>query len=134
MQICDVCGNPFDGARCPYCDTIGIAETKYVTVNLEHGKPTVADAEQKLTNAIHSARMNGVRILRIVHGYGSSGRGGAIRSMVRRNLADLEQFGSVQSVVFGEDTYSKATLLHNYPKASVIDKQKNPGETLVEFR
>ncbi len=47
-------------------------------VNLEAGMPTVDVARIHLNMALCSAKANRVKVLKLIHGYGSSGRGGAI--------------------------------------------------------
>lgn len=53
------------------------------TVNLEAGRPTVAVARQLMLSRLRTARAGGVRVVKLIHGYGSSGAGGAIRAWVR---------------------------------------------------
>ena len=56
-----------------------------------------------LPGAIEGARVRGVRIFKVVHGYGSSGVGGKIRRRVRTGAAKLVEAGKLKGVVFGED-------------------------------
>ena len=55
-------------------------------VNLKGDRPTVEEARQRLREVIDAALVSGIEILKIVHGYGSSGTGGAIRDAVRASL------------------------------------------------
>lgn len=45
-------------------------------INLEDGKPTVADALDLLKSSIGKAKSGNVGCLYIIHGYGSSEKGG----------------------------------------------------------
>ncbi len=65
--------------------------------------PSAEAAWTHLQGAIDGARLRGVRILKVVHGYGSSGVGGKIRRRVRAGAAKLLEAGKLQGVVFGED-------------------------------
>ena len=56
-------------------------------VNLEAGMPTVDVARTHLNMALRSAKANRVKVLKLIHGYGSSGRGGAIWGDVVAELA-----------------------------------------------
>jgi hypothetical protein len=49
------------------------------TVNLEEGLPSVEQARTRLVSEITSARSAGTRLLKVIHGYGSSGVGGDLR-------------------------------------------------------
>lgn len=46
-------------------------------VNLEAGMPTVDMARTHLNMTLRSAKANRVKVLKLIHGYGSSGKGGA---------------------------------------------------------
>mgnify|MGYP002514787730 CR=1 FL=1 len=67
---------------------------QYLTVNLEAGHPTVEMARTHLNMAIRSAKANGTRVLKLIHGYGSSGKGGSIRSDVQAQLRRKKQGSS----------------------------------------
>ena len=56
-------------------------------VNLEAGMPTVDMARTHLNMTLRSAKANRVKVLKLIHGYGSSGKGGAIRADVLAQLA-----------------------------------------------
>lgn len=73
------------------------------TVNLEAGMPTVSVAIERLGHELTAAKARGVRALKIIHGYGSSGTGGAIKSAVHRTLAQKQRSGAISAYVKGED-------------------------------
>ncbi len=72
-------------------------------VNLEDGMPTVEIARNRLSNALQSARVRGDKVVKIIHGYGSSGKGGAIKADVQRFLAEKQRLGTIKGYVKGED-------------------------------
>ena len=72
-------------------------------VNLELGMPTVENAKSKLDQALRSARARRLPWVKIIHGYGSSGKGGAIKREVHRALAAKLTRGEIQGFVPGED-------------------------------
>lgn len=47
-------------------------------------------------------------LLKIVHGYGSTGKGGDIRIAVQKRLRELVDTEQIQACIFGED-WSKST-------------------------
>jgi Smr domain len=84
-------------------------------VNLEEGFPTREQALQKLTSAIARAKRDGITVLKIIHGYGSTGVGGILRPVIRSFLRQEKEAGSIALFVNGEsfssfDARSKALL------------------------
>lgn len=71
-------------------------------VNLEAGKPFADAAVKRLTYELHNSRRQGVTVLKIIHGYGSTGTGGRIRTESRRYLERLKKKGDVADVIIGE--------------------------------
>lgn len=76
-------------------------------VNLEAGYPTTEEAISKMTNCISSFKRQGSRAILLVHGYGSSGQGGAIRTAIRRKLKERSMCGLIRAVCPGEEWYIK---------------------------
>lgn len=72
-------------------------------VNLEAGMPTVATAQSLLSQSLRTAKAGGAHLVKLIHGYGSTGKGGAIRSAVRRELADRKRRGQIAAYIPGED-------------------------------
>lgn len=147
MRVCTVCGNEFEsgGYVCPYCASTLEGEEKrsgprvfvHRTVNLESGKPQVEQALLHLQTALEEARRLGVRVLTIIHGYGSSGRGGAIRDESRKLLDHLCSRGELQRVIAGEEFHRRngqvKDLLRRYPQlaANTNLNRANRGVTLA---
>lgn len=71
-------------------------------VNLEAGLPYVDQAIKRLTFEIHHSRKLGCTALKIIHGYGSSGTGGRIRTESRKYLARLKGQGTIRDFLPGE--------------------------------
>lgn len=78
------------------------ALSKLREVNLEHGMPFVDQAMKRLTFEIHHSRGLGCSVLKIIHGYGSSGTGGKIRTASRKYLTQLKSRGEIQDFIPGE--------------------------------
>jgi adenine specific DNA methylase Mod len=49
------------------------------------------------------ARSSGEKVIKFVHGYGSTGEGGEIRIAVQKELIQQLTSGRLTSVIFGED-------------------------------
>lgn len=73
------------------------------TVNLEEGRPTVNVGLLRLDHALASARAEGATLLKLIHGYGSSGAGGRLREEVWKALDRLQRDGSIAGFIPGED-------------------------------
>ena len=71
-------------------------------INLEIGRPFVDQAMQRLTMELDQSRRMGCAVLKIIHGYGSSGVGGKIRTASRKHLAQLKEQGKITDVLPGE--------------------------------
>jgi hypothetical protein len=71
-------------------------------VNIEAGMPTVEEARQMLLAEVKQAKQSGVKALKVIHGYGSTGKGGALRGALRSSLLRRRKEGLVTRVIFGE--------------------------------
>ena len=74
----------------------------YRIINLEEGLPAVQDAMARLGREIRMARRQRVGVLKVIHGFGSSGRGGKLRLATRRELQNLQKRGYVRFFIEGE--------------------------------
>ena len=73
------------------------------TVNLKEGMPLVQEALSQLDNELAVARREGYGMVKLIHGYGSSGLGGEIRIAVQKRLREMKDRGQISSCVFGEN-------------------------------
>lgn len=111
--------------------------TKVIIINLEHGMPTVEQASHRLIGELIRARAQGAKVVKLIHGYGSSGVGGKLRIGIRAALADRKRRGEIKEAVPGEDwnIFDEGTrrILDLYPDLS-RDRdfdRGNAGITLV---
>jgi adenosylmethionine-8-amino-7-oxononanoate aminotransferase len=65
--------------------------------------PQVHQALQQLDRELKLARQEKCTLLKLVHGYGSTGMGGEIRIAVQKRLVELAGQGEIRSYIFGED-------------------------------
>jgi hypothetical protein len=107
------------------------------TVNLEEGLPTTVQARTRLLGELQQARRSGVRILKLIHGYGSSGAGGDLRLALQSLLRQMADRKEIQECIFGED-WSKSderawTIVKRFPqfKQDRDFGKKNKGITIV---
>ena len=72
-------------------------------VNLEEDRPTVNRMRLRLDRALALARSEGTTILKLIHGYGSSGVGGALRVAVHSSLLRYRDSGLIRDFIDGEE-------------------------------
>ena len=72
-------------------------------INLEEGRPTVNVGLLRLDHALAEARADRVPLLKLIHGYGSSGVGGDLREQVWKALDVLQRSGRIAAFIPGED-------------------------------
>lgn len=107
------------------------------TVNLKSDRPTVQEALNRLEQELSSARQHGLAILKIIHGYGSTGAGGDIRIAVQLRLKELAETGLLRGCIFGEEWSTSSqqvwTLVRRCPelKSDPDLGKKNLGITIV---
>lgn len=109
------------------------------TVNLESGFPSVDDARRRLVSEMNAARKAGARLLKVVHGWGSSGEGGKLGPAIRKSLRLRVKEGKATGVVPGErfssDALEGRELARRHPavRADRDFNRVNPGITIVEL-
>lgn len=108
-------------------------------LNLEHGMPTVDTALRWLESELDAARKMRRPALKLIHGYGSSGRGGKIRTACRKYLREQAESGGIRLVIRGEDfsIFSEVTrrsfiLCGELRNDRDLDRE-NRGVTFVVF-
>jgi hypothetical protein len=108
-----------------------------VTWNLKQDMPSVAEARRRLEDQLQTFSREGVTLVKVVHGYGSTGQGGKIKQQLGGILRGLMTRGIVREFVPGErwSTADKTArqLLNDYPVlAGDPDLPRhNPGITIV---
>jgi hypothetical protein len=78
-------------------------------INIEYGMPTVQVAMPLLTERLRSMKKSGVKAVKIIHGYGSTGKGGRLRKATLKLLDESKQSGLIKEFVIGEQ-WSKFEL------------------------
>lgn len=72
-------------------------------VNLEEGMPRVEEARLRLEHALHEAQRDGAVAVKVIHGYGSSGVGGALRTAIQTRLRKAAEEGEIRAFIPGEE-------------------------------
>ena len=106
-----------------------------LTIDVAHPRRRPEEIESALLDAWETVRNSpALRIVKIIHGYGSGGKGGATRELVR-NWA-FRHRGRFRGLFHGEDytLHSPATLelrkeIGQYPDSDLT--MANPGITII---
>jgi len=72
-------------------------------INIKAGMPTVDVSIHMMTYNIKNIGALGVSAIKFVHGYGSTGKGGAIRAEARKYLERLKKQGQIKDFIPGEN-------------------------------
>ena len=72
-------------------------------IDLEEGMPKVEQARLLMQSELQVARQQGYAAGKLIHGYGSSGVGGSLRTELQKELQRLAGAGRVRSFIPGED-------------------------------
>ncbi len=108
-----------------------------IEINIEYGMPTCDDALRELKRAIASAKQSKYKCALIIHGYGSSGKGGAIRLKARQWLNAQLKNGKFKAVISGEEfnifNFKALELKNKYKELEQLLKVTNHGVTVIEL-
>jgi hypothetical protein len=108
-------------------------------INVKATMPTVEEARRHLLHELDAAKAGGVRVLKVIHGYGSSGVGGKLRGALRRSLALRKGEGTIKGFITGEDwnlfNEEARALCDRFPtlRDDPDYSRENPGITIVEL-
>jgi hypothetical protein len=107
------------------------------TVNLKSDMPQVREGLQRMERELALARQEKATLLKLVHGYGSTGVGGDICIAVQKRLLQMTQDGQIRGCIFGEN-WSKSDdatwkLMQSHPelKSDSDLGRRNRGITIV---
>lgn len=64
--------------------------------------PSLDDARRLVVQEIRKARREGIRVLKVIHGYGSSGKGGTLNHGLRKSFALRKKEGAIKDFIPGE--------------------------------
>ena len=73
------------------------------TVIVKEDMPSVEQARARLRTELGTARRSGFKVLKLIHGYGSSGVGGDLRIALQSTLRQMAQQHEISDCIYGED-------------------------------
>ena len=110
---------------------------KFFELNIKEGMPLADDAMRYLQDSLERLRRERYGCVLVVHGYGSTGKGGAICIRARRWLRAQEKAGRVKRVIPGEDfqlfNFDALALKNTYRELEPLLHVCNHGVTVVEL-
>ena len=78
-------------------------KTRIPAINLEDGMPTVEEAITNMKLELQVMKRNKVKIVKLIHGYGSTGKGGKIRIGLQKELIAMKNKRLIKDFIVGED-------------------------------
>jgi len=106
-------------------------------VDIKSGLPSTDDAIRKITYNIKNAAPFGVTAIKFIHGYGSTGKGGSIRTESRKYLDRQKARGQIKDYITGEvfsifdEATRKAFLICDELRRDSDLERHNNGVTIV---
>jgi hypothetical protein len=119
MGVCRLCGS----AEVPE------AITETLIFDLELGAPIVEEAIAKFEGYLEAASNAGFKTMLVIHGYGSSGKGGEIRKTLRDNLEHNFYTDRVVDYYPGEDLKDG-----NMPYSELIQRRPTLKKQASQFK
>lgn len=99
--------------------------------------PVVRDALQRLEVEVASSVLAGIKVLVLIHGYGSTGTGGDIKKAVHRKLRLYMDQKKITDILPGEECGKQSAhakhMMKRFPMLSDYLLRMNPGITIVVF-
>jgi hypothetical protein len=109
----------------------------FCEINIKEGMPTSAEALRYLGEACERLKREKYKCLAVIHGYGSTGKGGVIAKKARSWLKAQEKNGKLKRVIFGEDfelfNFEALRLKGICPELQDYFGGHNHGVTIVEL-
>ena len=112
-------------------------KSRYATIDLEAGMPLVEHALKRMHFQLDTHRKTGVTVIKLIHGYGSSGTGGKIRTACRKQLQLYKEQGRIVDFIPGENfTIFDASTRHAFTLCAALRddrdlERENRGVTFV---
>jgi hypothetical protein len=101
--------------------------------------PALDEARRRLLGEMEAARKRGTRVLKVIHGYGSTGSSGTLCAGIRKSLRLRVKEGKALAVITGErfssDVDETREFLRRHPsmRSDRDLNRSNPGITIVEL-
>lgn len=102
---------------------------KIETLNIKSDMPPADVAVASMEIELFALKKSGVEVVKVIHGYGSHGRGGEIKKHVQRKLDQLKKLQKISDYVKGEqwgrNIIAEKMILTRYPQLILDEDLKN---------
>ena len=108
-----------------------------ITIDIKSDRQTVSEAIAQFLVEVDSFKKGGFKVMKVIHGYGSHGVGGAIRTAFLNKCEDLKRRGKIEDYVCCDNWTPKNTVRKiaiNYCADLLADRDLymlNPGCSIV---
>lgn len=142
-MICETCGEEIDEKECPFCGTVNSfakvkkRSKKFPSINIKEDLPTVEEAISRVEAILEND--DHYRAVKIIHGYGSSGKGGVIKDALHKYLYRAVNREQISGFIPGEEFsgayVETADLLktHSFLESDEDFRKANRGITVIVF-
>ena len=76
---------------------------KLITIDIKSDKQTVREAIAQFLIEMEAYQKGGFKVMKVIHGYGSHGVGGAIKVELLKTLRDLKNRKKIQDYITGNE-------------------------------
>ena len=83
---------------------------KLITLDIKSEKQTVAEAIAQFLVEVDAYKKGGFNVMKVIHGYGSHGVGGAIRQAFLKKCQDLKNRGKIEDFTCCDKWTDKNTV------------------------
>ena len=83
---------------------------KLITIDIKSEKQTVAEAIAQFLVEVDAYKKGGFKVMKVIHGYGSHGVGGAIRLAFLKKCQDLKNCGKIEDFTCCDKWTDKNTV------------------------
>ena len=110
---------------------------KLITVDIKSERQTVSEAVAQFLIEVEAYKKGGYKVMKVIHGYGSHGVGGAIKNAFLKKCQDLKNRNQIEDFVCGSNWTDKNVVKKiaiNYCPDLLADGELgflNPGCTIV---
>ena len=100
--------------QCPHCSStaLPILSSDTIELNIKQDGPYVDEALERLTEYLRKSLEVGIKVIVLIHGYGSSGEGGRIKWAIHDALENNRYSDRVDEYYFGEDVAYGSEAYH----------------------
>lgn len=110
-------------------------QEEFSEINIKSFNETVSVALSEFLVELDRAKFAGIKVIKVIHGYGSHGKGGEIKKEFHKLLLQLKNQKQIKNYIFGEKITKNllSNFFYEFPFLALDPdiKNYNSGITLV---